>query len=187
MKKSLGPKTVVHPTPVFVIGTYDAQGKANAMTASWAGICCSLPPCVSVSLRKATYTYGNIIQQRAFTVNIPSEDHLQEADYLGLVSGRTEDKLRRAKLTPVRSTLVNAPYILEFPLVLECQLLHTLEIGLHTLFVGEIKDIKADESIMTGDLTDVEKLRPLIFDPDRRQYYAVGDCIGQAFAIGKLI
>jgi hypothetical protein len=44
MKKSMGAKTVVYPTPVFVVGTYDGQGKANVMTAAWGGICCSRPP-----------------------------------------------------------------------------------------------------------------------------------------------
>jgi hypothetical protein len=44
MKKSLGPNTLVYPTPVWVIGTYDQNGKANVMTAAWVGICCSNPP-----------------------------------------------------------------------------------------------------------------------------------------------
>ena len=34
MKKSHGAKTLVYPTPVFVVGTYDKAGKPNAMTAS---------------------------------------------------------------------------------------------------------------------------------------------------------
>ena len=39
MKKSLGPKTLAFPTPVWVVGTYDKEGKPNAMTAAWAAIC----------------------------------------------------------------------------------------------------------------------------------------------------
>ena len=58
MKKSLGARTVAYPTPVFVVGTYDVEGQPNLMTVSWAGICCSVPPCVSISLRRATYTYA---------------------------------------------------------------------------------------------------------------------------------
>ncbi len=109
MKKSLGAKTLVYPTPVFVIGTYDSSGKPNVMTASWGGICCSQPPCVAVSLRKATYSYGNIVARKAFTVSIPSEDQVKQADYIGLVSGRNVDKFAEAKLTAVRSQLVDAP------------------------------------------------------------------------------
>ena len=44
MKKSLGAKTIVYPTPVLVVGTYDDDGKPNVMTAAWGGICCSVPP-----------------------------------------------------------------------------------------------------------------------------------------------
>ena len=188
MKKSLGAKTLVYPTPVFAIGTYDANGKANAMTASWCGICCSVPPCVSVSLRKATYTYGNIVQQKAFTVSIPSQNRMKEADYLGLASGRNEDKFQKTGLTPVRSQLVNAPYIEEFPLILECKLIHSIELGLHTLFVGEILDVKADESVLGHDgLLQVEKLGALAFDPDTRRYFGTGPCVGTAFSIGQEI
>ena len=35
VKKSIGAKAVVMPTPVFVIGTYDKSGKPNVMTCSW--------------------------------------------------------------------------------------------------------------------------------------------------------
>jgi len=56
VKKSLGPGTWLYPTPVFVVGTYDAGGKPNVMTVAWGGICCSKPPCVAISVRKATYT-----------------------------------------------------------------------------------------------------------------------------------
>ena len=46
-----------------------------------------------------------------------------------MVSGKDEDKFSSTGLTSVRSELVNAPYVGEFPLVLECLLLHTFEIG----------------------------------------------------------
>ena len=111
MKKSLGPKTLVYPTPVLVVGTYDEAGKPNVMTASWGGICCSRPPCVAVSLRKATYTHGNIIARKAFTISIPSEAHVRAADHFGMVSGRDVDKFAAARLTAVRSDRVDAPYV----------------------------------------------------------------------------
>ena len=72
MKISIGAKTIVNPAPVLIVGTYDKEGKPNAMTAAWGGICCSNPPCVTVSLRKATYSYGNIVANKAYTINIPS-------------------------------------------------------------------------------------------------------------------
>jgi flavin reductase (DIM6/NTAB) family NADH-FMN oxidoreductase RutF len=177
--KSLGAKTLAQPCPVWVIGSYDAAGKPNVMTASWASICCSQPPMVTVSLRKATYTYGSIIASNAFTVNIPSEEFVKEAAYFGSVSGRDVDKFAASGLTPVKSTLVNAPYVKEFPLVLECRLVKTIELGLHTMFIGEIVDVKAAESILGADgMPDVTKLKPFVFAPGNADFYRIGASIG---------
>jgi flavin reductase (DIM6/NTAB) family NADH-FMN oxidoreductase RutF len=186
MKKSLGARPLLYPAPVFVVGTYDNVGKPNVMTAAWAGICCSKPPCVSISLRKATYTHGNIVERQAFTVSIPSEKQVKEADYVGIVSGRREDKFSRAGLTPVKSELVNAPYVEEFPLVLECRLRHTSELGSHTQFVGEVMDVKADEDVLgESGLPDIEKVKPIIYAPEVRVYYGLGAYLGKAFSIGR--
>lgn len=188
MKKSLGAKTIIYPAPVLVVGTYDVAGKPNVMTASWGGICSSKPPAVTVSLRKATYTYGNIIERKAFTVNIPSETHVNEADFFGIVSGKEEDKFSAAGFTPVKSSLVDAPYVKEFPLVLECQLLRVVEIGHHTQFIGEIIDVKVEESVIGEDgLPDIDEVRPIVFTPENRAYYGVGRCLGKAFSMGKKI
>jgi flavin reductase (DIM6/NTAB) family NADH-FMN oxidoreductase RutF len=186
VKKSLGADTLIYPTPTWVVGTYDSNGKANVMTAAWGGICCSKPPCVAVSLRKATYTYSSIVQRKAFTVSVPSVAHAKEADYFGIASGRMVDKFAVTGLKAVKSDLVDAPYVQEFPLVLECKLLHTLEIGLHTQFIGQIVDVKADEDVLDADgMPDMEKVRPFVFAPGTRIYYEIGAEIGKGFSIGK--
>ena len=186
MKKSLGAKTILYPTPVLVVGTYDLNGKPNVMTAAWGGICCSAPPCVAVSLRKLTSSHANIVERHAFTISIPSEKYVKEVDYFGLVSGRNTDKFAATKLTPVKSKLVDAPYVKEFLLVMECKLVHVAELGLHTQFVGEVIDAKADESII-GDCgaIDVKRLKPLVFTPDTQDYYGVGSFKGKVFSAGK--
>ena len=186
MKKSLGAKTLLFPTPVLLVGSYDEEGNPNLMTASWGGICCSQPPCIAVSLRKATYTYAAIVKRKAFTIGVASEERMVEADYVGIVSGSDFDKFTHLGLTPVHSKVVDAPYAAEFPLVLECRLLHTLEIGLHTQFVGEIVDVKADPNVLAADgLPDIMKIKPLIFDTGHRGYHGVGPLLGLAFTVGK--
>jgi flavin reductase (DIM6/NTAB) family NADH-FMN oxidoreductase RutF len=188
MKKSIGAKTIVYPTPVFIVGTYDKAGKANVMTAAWGGICCSRPPCVAVSLRKATYTYGNIMERKAFTISIPSERYVKEVDYFGMVSGNTQDKFADTGLTPEPSQLVDAPYVKEFPFVLECKLLHSFELGLHTQFVGEILDVKVDQDVLgEGKLPDITLVKPMLYAPEGLGYYGVGEFLGRAFSIGKEI
>ncbi|MGI6097201.1 MAG: flavin reductase family protein [Dethiobacteria bacterium] len=186
MKISLGAKAFAYPTPVFVIGSYDEKGKANAMVAAWGGICSSDPVCITVSVREARQTYKNICLKKAFTVSIPNEDNLKEADYFGIYSGKNTDKFAETGLTPIKSDLVDAPYIKEFPLIIECKLIKTVELGVHTQFIGEVVDIKCDREV-TGDngLPEIEKVRPVTYDPVLKRYYGIGRYLGKAFSIGK--
>jgi flavin reductase (DIM6/NTAB) family NADH-FMN oxidoreductase RutF len=186
VKHSLGAKTLLYPTPVLVVGTYFEDGRPNVMTAAWGGIACSKPPCVSVSLRAATATHGNLIARKAFTISLPNREHAAAADYFGLISGRKLDKFAATGLTPVKSELVDAPYVAEFPLVIECELFQVHELGLHTQFIGEVKDVKVDEACLDAQgHVDVGKLDPLAFAPGAGAYFALGALIGPAYSIGK--
>lgn len=188
MKKSIGAKTIVYPTPVFIVGTYDSNGVPDAMAAAWGGISCSNPPCVSISLQKHRYTLKNITETESFTINIPSEKFMSESDYFGIVSGRDEDKFKMSGLTPVKSDKVNAPYIEEFPLVLECKLYHTADLGMHIQITGEILDVKVDEDAANQEgLPDITKIKPFMYDPAGMAYYGVGEYLGPAFNVGKKI
>lgn len=185
-KRSIGPRTLLYPHPDLIIGTYGPDGRPDAMAAAWGGICSSRPPSVAVSVQKVRQTYTNLMEQREFTISIPSADYVREADYFGIVSGRDEDKFAATGLTPVKSDLVNAPYVGEFPVVLECRLLQTVEIGVHTQFIGEILDVKVDESVLGEDgKPDIGKIRPFAYDSMRQEYYGFGKVLAKAFSAGK--
>ena len=38
MRKNFGVKSWFYPLPVLIIGTYDEEGKADAMNAAWGGL-----------------------------------------------------------------------------------------------------------------------------------------------------
>ena len=186
MKKSLGANTFLFPSPVWCIGSYDKSGKPNVMTASWGGICCSKPPAVSISLREATYTYANLMDTKAFTISVPTKQHIREADYFGIESGRKADKFEKSGLTPIRADKVNAPYVEEFPLVAECEVIHTHKIGLHTQFIGEILDIKIDEKyVRENGSVDMTSLDVFVYSSLGRRYFEVSGDLEFAFDIGK--
>ena len=141
---------------------------------------------MTISLRKSRHSYDAILQRKSFTVNVPSEAFARAADYAGIVSGRDSDKFAAASLTPVKSDLVDAPYVAEFPLVFECRLLQTVEIGVHTQFIGEIIDVKAEEDVLDGNgVPDASKVLPMIYSPSNRTYYGVGAVVGKGFDIGR--
>jgi flavin reductase (DIM6/NTAB) family NADH-FMN oxidoreductase RutF len=187
MKQSLPPQTILLPSPVLIVGSYGADGRPNIMNAAWGGIACSRPPCISISLREATLTYHNIKLNKAFTVSFPSEKYVKEADYAGLVSGRDHQKFHDAGLTPLKSQIVNAPYVKEFPYALECSLIREVKLGSHTMFVGEIMGIVADIDVLNeNELPDIEKVRPLLWGSfGSMAYYAVGQKLGDAFSSGN--
>ncbi len=188
MKKSFGAKTLIYPTPVWLIGTYDKSGKPNAATIAWGGVCSSKPPSVAISLRKSRYTYDNIMERKAFTVNVPSAAQIKIADYCGIASGKNVDKFAIARITAVKSKIIDAPYIKEFPMILECKLLDITEIGIHTHFIGEILDVKVEENMLDKDgLPDILKINPALYAPEVQGYFGVGAYLGGAFSIGKEI
>ena len=185
-KRSFGPKTMVFPHPVFVIGSYGADGTPNIATASWAGICCSKPPAVAVSWRPSRLSYENIQARGAFTVNIPGTAQVREADYAGIHSGRAGDKFAALGLTPVRSAHVDAPAVGEFPVVLHCKLLHSFEIGCHTQLVGEILDLEVEEAALDDQgRPDIRRIDPLIYSMADGSYYGVGERVAKAFSVGR--
>lgn len=186
MKKSLGAKTLAVPTPSWVVGSYDKEGKPNGMVAAWGGICCSKPVCMTVSLREATYSYASIKSSEAYTISICNEDQAAQMDFFGVTSGKNTDKFAELGLTPERAEHVNAPYVAEFPMVIECKLIKTVELGLHTQFIGEVMDVKVDEDCLDdSDNPVLDKIRPVIFGPGARRYWGVGEYLGKAFSIGK--
>ena len=88
----------------------------------------------------------------------------------------------------MRSELVDAPYVAEFPLILECRLLRTVEIGLHTQFIGEIVDVKADETVLGEEgIPVIGKVKPIVYAPEIRTYHGLGRKIGHAYSVGKEI
>lgn len=176
MKKSLGVKAELYPKPALVIGSYDKEGKPNMMTAAWVGICNSDPLSIAVSMRPATYSYGNVTESKSFTVNIPSSEMLKYVSYVGRFSGKDVDKFKETGLTAIRGEFVNAPYVKEFPIVIECELTAFHDLGSHRQFIGKVIDVKADEAILNAEgRVDINLLNPLIYAGG--SYYETGRLI----------
>lgn len=186
MKKSMGINNLIFPNPALVVGTYDQKGEPNAITLAWGGVASSGPESVSIAVRPSRYTYEALQRTKAFTLNLPSVEYAAEVDYFGLVSGKNNRKFEATGLTPVRGEYVDAPYIAEFPFCMECIVTHTVDISAHTLFIGEIKDVKIDDSLLDEKGRILwEKAKILTFDSGLQVYRAPGEDVGKAYSIGK--
>jgi hypothetical protein len=105
-KITIGPMPYMSVMPIVLVGA-NVNGKANYMTAGAATVACMAPPMVCVALNKARYTVKGIEENKTFSLNVPSVDHLVEADYCGIVSGAQEDKSKVC--TSLRQTEDRAP------------------------------------------------------------------------------
>ena len=181
MRKNFGVKPMVYPMPVFIIGTYDENGVANAMNAAWGGISeeNEISICISAD-HKTTY---NLLKTGAFTVSMATADFVSECDYVGIVSGNDiENKLDVCGFHTVRSELVNAPIIVELPMTVECRLKSYDEDSCR--LVGEIVNVSCEEEYLTNGKIDPKKLRPITYDSANHTYCVIGDVVGKAFSDG---
>lgn len=189
MKRNLGAKDLMFPAPVLIVASYNEDGSANAMNVAWGGICSSNPPAAAISIRGQRKTLANINKRQAFTINIANEELMAEADYFGIVSGNNvADKVKSAGLTAVKAEHVDAPYIEEFPVALECRVLSITDIGEHKHIVGEIVNVVADEKVLdAGGKIDTALLKAIGFDPAGGNYIAASEIVGKAFSIGAVL
>lgn len=181
-KKFRSHKPWTYPQPVFIIGTYDEQGRPDAMNAAWGGI--DYDDRINLCLSAGHKTVKNLLAVKAFTVSMGTVDKLVECDYVGIVSANdTADKFERAGFHAVKSEFVNAPLIEELPMAVECELVSYDPDTCH--LVGRIVNVSADESILDekGKI-DPAKLHPIVFDPVHNDYLAIGAKVGNAFKDG---
>ena len=186
MKKSLGAKVVGNICPVWLVATYDKNDKPNVLNVGACGWANVNPPNVQVSIRDIRYSHSAIVERKAFTVNIPSEKQWREADYVGIASGRDTDKFKDLGFTAVRSDLVDAPIILECPVNFECRLIGRMDLDSNTLFVGEVLDVKVDESVIDGEWgPDIKRIKPMVYWAKwgwkGDAYYSIGSELGKVY------
>lgn len=185
MRKNFGSKTWLYPMPVFIVAAYDSEGSPNAMNAAWGGI--YTDNMVGLCLSEEHKTTHNILETKAFTVSMATEDYVTACDYLGIVSGNNEkDKMEKAGLHTIKAEKVNAPVILELPMTLECEFISYDPETCH--LVGRIVNVSADEKVLDIDgKIDAGKLRPITYDPVKHNYYVLGEKVGNAFSDGKAL
>ena len=182
MKKQFD-KGFVTPLPVFIIATYDKDGKPNAMNAAWAGQVGG--DLISVSLGAHPST-ENIKFRKAFTVSYATAAQTAACDLVGLVSAnKVPDKMEKAGFTVTRSEKVDAPVINELPVAIECKVEAIQEEFGETRVVARIVGMTADDSVLTDGTVDLDKLQPIMFDSAARTYRVIGNVTGGAWDAGK--
>ena len=185
--KSFDSKPWILPQPVLIIGTYDKNGKPNAMNAAWGGQWDMHEIIISLGSHATT---DNLAENPEFTVAFATVDTMPAADYVGITSGRnTPNKMKKAGWTAEKAPDVNAPLFKEFPITLECRVKQKIdesETGYY--LVADIVNILCDEQYLTPDgMPDVEKMEIITYNPVQHTYIQLGKTVGKAFSVGKTL
>ena len=184
MLKDLGVKPYTFPMPVLMISTYNEDGTVDVMNMAWGGICAE--NMVALNIDEDHKTSENIKRTRAFTLSIADIDHIEAADFFGIATGyKMKDKFERSGLHAIKSSMVNAPIVQEFPLTLECKVVECQNTVYGFRVLGEILNVLADEKVLDekGKVNPV-KLNAFVFDQFQNGYYAIGKKVGQAWQTG---
>ena len=184
-KTRVGPMTLLYPKPALLIGA-NVDGQPNFMTVAWGGIVNQTPPMLCVAIQRHRHTYRGIEENQTFSVNIPSEDQVEETDYCGLVSGEKNDKVAACRFTVFYGKLKTAPLIEQCPVNLECRLVQKMDFKTHILCIGQIEEVHVNDDCLTEGKPDVEKVRPLVFSSGvEYAYYRLGKRLATGFRVGK--
>ena len=136
---------------VYIV-TVEDQGQFNGVTTPWVTQLSYDPPMVMVAISPLRKCHEMITNSGQFAVNVLASGQVDLASRFGLTTGREMDKFEGVipELTPAGNPLLSnvVAYI-------DCELVKTVAVGDHSLFVGEV--IGAE----VLDLT----LSPLTFEP----------------------
>ncbi len=183
-RKTLKASTALYPVPAVLVTCAAQEGRSNVITLAWVGTVCSDPPMISISIRPQRYSYPLVKESGEFVVNIPSCALLEKTDRAGIISGRDGDKFKKLGLTRIKAQRVGAPLIAECPVNIECKVRHSLMLGTHEMFVGEIMVVHADESVLDGG-GNIDFLKAAPFCFNLGEYWSLREKIGSYGYSGK--
>lgn len=180
MKEKLGAVNALYPMPTVLVGAM-VNGKPNFITIAHVGIMTYSH--ISLGMGNIHYTNSGIKENGTFSVCLPSENLVIETDYCGIMTGKKADKSTLFEI--FYGELKTAPMIQQCAVCMECRLDRTIDYPTHNIFIGEIIQTYADESVLSGNNIDISKLKPLLFDMNSKKYWSLGSEIAKCWDIGK--
>jgi flavin reductase (DIM6/NTAB) family NADH-FMN oxidoreductase RutF len=136
--------SLTSPLPYVLVTSVDSEGRPNVMGVSWMTKLSFEPFLMAVSIGRKRYSHDLIKAQGEFAICYPSAEQQKAAMYCGSHSGRCEDKFARTGLVAVPSKKIRPPTIEGSTVAFECRLVQSLEVGDHTLFIGEVVAVTGD-------------------------------------------
>ena len=139
------------PNALALIGSR-AGDERNAMTASWITQLSMEPVLIGVSIDNTAVTHRLIAEGSSFTVNLWDAEETQV--FVKFSKPAVDDGVT-LNGRAVRTATTGAPVFEEAVAWIDCEVRHQIDLGTHTLFVGEVVDVAVrDDAARPASMRD---------------------------------
>ena len=173
------PGTMIYPLPAALVSCGGSEEEYNMLTVAWVGTICTNPAMCYISVRPERHSYPIIEKNKAFVINLTTEEMAKATDLCGVKSGKDCNKWELTGFTPVVSDVVAAPYIKESPLCIECEVEQIIKLGSHDMFIAKVVQVLADEKYLNPENGKFELERAKLLAYSHGHYYGLGNEIGK--------
>jgi flavin reductase (DIM6/NTAB) family NADH-FMN oxidoreductase RutF len=149
--------------------TSNGPNGENIMACEWTHHISYSPGLIAVCLRSGKATHENISETKEFGVSITATDQSIMASVAGGSSGKDVDKIRALEelgFKFCKAKKINTLMVEGAVVNIECKLVEKLDLGSHTMFVGEVQE---------ATLNDGKE--PLAYHGGK--YFKIGEQIGK--------
>ena len=172
------PGNMIYPLPAIMVSCGATPDEYNVFTASWVGTICSDPAMCFVSIRQSRHSHEIIKRNMAFTLSLTNEDLARATDWCGVRSGRDYNKFAEMNLTPAKGIKVDAPYINEAPVSIECRVKQIVHLGSHDMFIADVMIVLADKRFIDPQTGEFDLKKANLIAYSHGEYFKLGEKIG---------
>ena len=173
------PGTMIYPLPAALISCGSSPEEYNMLTVAWVGTICTNPAMCYISVRPERHSYPIIKKNGAFVINLTTEAMAKAVDLCGVKSGKDCNKWGLTGFTPIASEVVDAPYIKESPLCIECKVEQIIKLGSHDMFIAKVIQVLADDKYLNPENEKFELEKANLLAYSHGHYYGLGKEIGK--------
>lgn len=180
MKKNVGPLLALYPMPVTVIGAMNKEKPTWTLVAHVGIIGHDR---VLVSLAAPHFINDCIKETKKLSINLVDEVLLQDATYVGSVSGAKTDK---SAVFDYDLGDAGAPVIRSSPLTMECSVVDVYHTPNFESFICTIDNTYvSDKQLDEKGHVDYGTLKPVLFEFPTYQYLKTGEVLGACRSFQK--
>jgi flavin reductase (DIM6/NTAB) family NADH-FMN oxidoreductase RutF len=185
MQKSTS-KHLDPPYPVVLVGTKRGD-QVNFMTSTWCVRLEADPYLLGISIQKRHFTHQAIMENKCFSINIPTVDMIPRVDAVGMRSGKEYDKSQIFKV--FYGDNEKSPMVDSCIVSLECEVVDSVSLvkmdeahpRSHTLFIAEVKNVWANKNGVNDRSIDFQTLKPILWTLSPNSFWTIGENKGPAF------